>query len=247
MSIFRTSDYGIFKTIAGNRPLNKGNLLRLKASIEYVNLLEQCPIIVDKDFGIIEGQHRLQAAKELGVDVFYVVTEKDPQAAMVLLNSVKKSWGFDDWVYHWAGKGVPSYIKILSLSEELNRSTYELVRVFQSRRSKSPHAIKDGLLELMSEEIINEGISAIKHSNSIIDRLHELSMKRFSFLYSIKFKEAIFYFIKRRDVDLEELESKLILKMDLLRPCTSVKDYGELIFNIYNFGKKNKIESIKQE
>lgn len=71
----RTSDYSLFKLLRGNRDLNKPHMNKMKEAIESDNRLNLHPIIVNKNFEVIDGQHRLQCAKELGVDIFYIRSE----------------------------------------------------------------------------------------------------------------------------------------------------------------------------
>ena len=59
----KTSDFSIFKTMDGNRPPNPQHIRRLKDSM-MVNGVLCNPIIVNEFGYVIDGQHRLIAAKE---------------------------------------------------------------------------------------------------------------------------------------------------------------------------------------
>ena len=73
--IEKTRNYGMFKFLIGNRPLRKPALRKLKLAIEYDNQLGIHPIIVNNNLEVIDGQHRLEVAKELGVDIYYIKSD----------------------------------------------------------------------------------------------------------------------------------------------------------------------------
>ena len=65
MQLKSTKTYSIFNKVIGNRNLDSKNLSRIKNSINEIGL--QMPILVNENKSIIDGQHRLQAAKELKI------------------------------------------------------------------------------------------------------------------------------------------------------------------------------------
>ena len=69
--IHQTTDYSMFQTLEGNRNLNKLHLKRLKNSFQKKYLLS--PIIVNEKFEIIDGQHRFEAGKQLGLPINFLI------------------------------------------------------------------------------------------------------------------------------------------------------------------------------
>ena len=61
--VLQTNVHSIFKTQKGNRPINKNHLDRLILSMKKKYLIS--PILVNEKMEVIDGQHRLQAQKEL--------------------------------------------------------------------------------------------------------------------------------------------------------------------------------------
>ena len=57
----------MFKKIKGNRIVNKSNLNAIITSMEQQQLVS--PIMINEKFEIIDGQHRFEACKELGLPV----------------------------------------------------------------------------------------------------------------------------------------------------------------------------------
>ncbi len=61
--VYQTSDLSIFKQIEGNRVPNLQHIKRLADSIRVYGM--KCnPILVNERMEVIDGQHRLMAAKE---------------------------------------------------------------------------------------------------------------------------------------------------------------------------------------
>lgn len=72
MNILKTNDYGLFKSIMANREIDDKHVKRLAKSIARKNLLYIRPLIVNEKMQIIDGQHRLAAAKEIKATVYYL-------------------------------------------------------------------------------------------------------------------------------------------------------------------------------
>ena len=66
-----TNDYLKFKTLKGNRNVNKLHVRRLKESFKEAYLLS--PIIVNQNFEIIDGQHRFEAAKSMELPINFII------------------------------------------------------------------------------------------------------------------------------------------------------------------------------
>ena len=90
--IKETSDYDIFKKHVHNRPLVEGNILKILKSIQFKNLLKYRPILIDKDYRVIDGQHRLEAAKRLCISVFYEMKTDVEHVDIKLLNDNQKGY-----------------------------------------------------------------------------------------------------------------------------------------------------------
>jgi len=72
--VYKTNDLSIFNQIKGNRPPNPQHVRRLCDSIKTHGILQN-PIIVNENMDIIDGQHRLLAAKESESSVYYIVVD----------------------------------------------------------------------------------------------------------------------------------------------------------------------------
>jgi hypothetical protein len=121
MKIEKTTKYDIFKVVNGNRALNRGHIKNLAVSVMRNNLLEFNPIIVNKKMEVIDGQHRLEVAKNNGLPIYYVISETSTLNDVQSLNSAQKVWCMQDYIDSFIEQGNDNYVVL-----DLFIKTYEL-------------------------------------------------------------------------------------------------------------------------
>jgi len=102
-------DYGKFGKLKGNRPIHPQNVRSLVAQLKRNNKLKFFPLTVDADFRVIDGQHRLEAAKLLNVEVYYQI---DPDGDIVTtreVNTVGIQWSLHDFLNNFLENNESSY------------------------------------------------------------------------------------------------------------------------------------------
>ena len=97
VKIQKTTNYNQFKKIKGNRPYAQRHLSNLIASIAEKNLLEYKPILVNEQMEIIDGQHRVAAAKKLGLPVYFIQMGFG-DLRTVIASQVERTWGLSDFL-----------------------------------------------------------------------------------------------------------------------------------------------------
>jgi hypothetical protein len=109
-----TTDYAKFKTMLGNRNINRNHVLRLMEEMRrYPDIFATQPILVNKDFYIVDGQHRFQAAHELGVPVYYTILENANLDTARHLNVAQRGWGLVDFARSYAETGRKDYVTFM--------------------------------------------------------------------------------------------------------------------------------------
>src|SRR5437868_13330592 len=94
----QTTDYEKFVFRKDNRAkICKEHVDRLIKSIKITNLLQWRPIEVNSAMEVLDGQHRLLAAKALGVPIYYKVIDNATPESIILMN-VHKNWGMGDYL-----------------------------------------------------------------------------------------------------------------------------------------------------
>lgn len=117
MKIEYTKDLSQFSDIPGNRALSRQHLDELKRSIQVKNLLEFHPIVVNEYKEVIDGQHRLVAAEELGCGIYYVEGKGLGFDDIKLLNINTKNWTLNDYLDSYVRKGNSYYKKFKEFYE----------------------------------------------------------------------------------------------------------------------------------
>ena len=149
--IKNTRDYSLFKSITGNRDLNKSHVKRLLLIFgERPQKLQWVPILVNENHEVIDGQHRLEAAKKLEVPVYYRVikglTLEDCQA----LNSNSKMWTPNDYARAYCANGVDAYCKYLEFKQKWGLNHDVVMRYLALETPITSTSFKDGYLEVPS-------------------------------------------------------------------------------------------------
>lgn len=91
---------------------------KIKLSIKEFGLIPGRPVLIDKDFNIIDGQHRFIAMKELDLPIPYQIIEGDVISKTMALNSNQSQWQLIDYVRSYAEQGNDNYRKLLKFDEK---------------------------------------------------------------------------------------------------------------------------------
>lgn len=105
----QTNDYSMFKTLDGNRNVNKLHVNRLKESFKKAYLLS--PIIINLRNQIIDGQHRFEAAKALGLPIYYIICDDYGLEEVQILNTNMKNWKKEDYLHAYCDLKKPEYLQ----------------------------------------------------------------------------------------------------------------------------------------
>ena len=133
-----TSDYKKFKVYKENRDVDPQHLRKLVENIEKRNLLVDMPIIIDKDWYVIDGQTRLEAAKTLQVPVHYTVARKAERKDISTLNMQGKTWILADWMKYYCSLKNKHYLKFRKFIKDCDLSLANgliLFGVFKDRKN----------------------------------------------------------------------------------------------------------------
>lgn len=109
-SVFTTSDYNMFQFSKFNR-----NVLLRKEMIEQAKEGFIAPIIVNENFLVIDGQHRLVASEKIGVPVSYIIIPGLNEDDIVRMNSVQKPWSLRNYIEAYANEGIEEYVRLVEL------------------------------------------------------------------------------------------------------------------------------------
>lgn len=113
-----TTDYKKFKYMGGNRRVSKKRVDTIAKSMAlHPDIFPIRPILVNEKFEIIDGQHRYNAAKKLGIPVWYDVAEGIGQDEALQLNQNQANWTLLDYARSYAHAGKVDYKDYLKVLE----------------------------------------------------------------------------------------------------------------------------------
>jgi len=105
--IQKTTNYDLFKTVRGNRTINTNHLAKLTLSVAKKNLLEYAPIMVNESMEVIDGQHRLEVARQQNLPIYYTIVPRAGLGEVIELNTTLRNWKLVDFVDSMIVQGNP--------------------------------------------------------------------------------------------------------------------------------------------
>lgn len=224
MQIYYTVELKIFKEVTANREVNKSHVKKLIAAIKKNNLLRINPILVDRKMNVIDGQHRLEAARQLKEGIYYIIDEHISEADISTLNSNKSNWKPSDYVNYYSinkAVGFSLVTKLLNLYPWLNISA--CVALLSSSGSGRPAEIREGKIDVSN---YNNAIEILPKIDALKDD--------FKFVTSGKFIRAFRKLIETGLYDHDHFLKKLEMNKRAFVQCATTKQYLEMIEEFYN-------------
>lgn len=225
----QTTDYSIFKTIDGNRPIDWRHVERLANKIKQKNLLHLEPILVNSSLGVIDGQHRLEVAKQLIVPIFYNIDDAVTKEDIATLNSNKLNWTIMDFINFYLVEGKPGFDILTNFMIENPLIPIRMVlKLLAPTNTKNTiQLIKDGVLD----------VSQIEFGNRVAEGLKQYA-EHIKFAYDRDFVLAVINCHRIEGYDHARMMSKVEAQPRSVVRCISAKQYSEMLAEIYNFKSK---------
>lgn len=240
MEIQYTRDYSIFKKMSGNRLIDQKHLRRLRLSIEKENQLALHPIIVNKDLSVIDGQHRLEIARQLGIEVYYLQSDTVSDAHLIEGNSNQKSWEIDNFIdFYCTRDKKEEYIKLKKFMNETGLKTKAIISLLIG--NVSPVIIdflKTG--KFAFPKLINHS-EIIEFYQQFISYVDDKNIKPMSMFTNFQFTKALRWMFLTSGFSTDTFFRKLDQKWFELKPQRVAEDWYKLLINIYNFKNNDKI------
>lgn len=238
----KTRNYEMFNFLKYNREVKSYE--RVLNSIKKKNLLEFRPILVDKDFNVLDGQHRLLAAKELELEIYYEIKDKHCTPEDVILLNNQTKWCLSDYLNFWSEQENADYIKLKKLCSDFDMYPtmgYKLL-TGNSAGGSCYKLFREGRFVFPDQE--TESIFHIRFSQiqEILNKIRHLYIGNKAFLNSTKISLTLINLLSNRQVDFNLFFNKIILRMDLIRPCATQEQYLVMFTAIYNYKNQNRIE-----
>ena len=233
--IKQSSDFTIFKKIEGNRLIKQSHINKLVLSIQEKNLLHLKPIIVNKDFYILDGQHRLEAARICNVPIFYIQIDSSAFREMSNLNHNQLNWSFKDYMNFFSTiLKNENYIKLNKLC-----NTYELDvnsillfagEVYTKKEFKTKFFKGDFVFQCDLDILANR----ISSWRKLLEIFKEKNCDFLSFFNTSQFKSSWVKFTSSPKVNQENLFDKIKDNIPQFYPCYTQDQTIDMLLKVYN-------------
>lgn len=129
--IHKETDYNKFKIMAGNRGVVHSHVMRLKDEmLKDAELLEAAPILVNENLFIIDGQHRYEAAKSLGLPIYYIVKKGVTISTARRMNVTQRGWTMMDFAESYAEGGNKNYQQFISMTKKFPNISQSIIMIY---------------------------------------------------------------------------------------------------------------------
>lgn len=244
-----TNDYTMFRTLEGNRNVNKLHIKRLKESFQKAYLLS--PIIVNEKFEIIDGQHRFEAAKQIGLPINFIIATNYGLKEVQMLNENMKNWKKEDYLNAYCDLKNPEYLKFRNFMRRFpefgiaacetiltgkltggsdNRIDSNLRSEINIRGTYTIRYFQEGELTIPNYVLSVENAKKI-----IMIKPYYEGFNRSSFVRAMIGIFRIDYYNHSKFIE------RLTANPTALQHCANITQYKFMIEDIYNFRSREKV------
>jgi hypothetical protein len=217
----KTKNYSKFLFSKENRDIKTKTIAAIKESMNKFGFIPGRPVLVTKDWLIVDGQHRFLAAKDLGIEIEFEVLEGDYIDKMILLNSTQSNWTLEDYVNSYASQNIDCYKKLLAFQEKHDLNLSSAITILFGV-GVSPDSIRKGNI-----------IKLNPNAEKIADFIKDCNVV--SYNKDNKFVRAVVsVYNKLSKQQLSKLKSRLIIVPKL----SNSTDFIIAFENIINKGKR---------
>jgi hypothetical protein len=225
--LFVTKDYSIFKTLKGNRVLDKHHIYRLKNKIEAEgNLTSEFPVNLNDNYEIIDGQHRIEALKELNFPVYYTISEGASLATVRQVNIARKNWNWYDYAQSFAAEGNRHYQDLLHFYDAF-KFNYRILLGYSSGGKR----IHNVVYQEGEFKILDRGMTF-----GLLNRLSEIRETLPFPTITNQLGSAFYDILNHPDYDHDRMVKKLTANGSQLHEWRKKADWLRNLEDIYNYG-----------
>jgi ParB-like nuclease domain len=243
-----TKDYSLFKFDLPNRNVYPDAVEKLVESIKNRNKLKYHPVIVNGNYSVIDGQHRIKAAEKLNTEVFYVIDVDGGIKDITCANVNQKTWKMEDYVNFYCSSGISSYIKCKNIIEKfkINISVFNSIAPGSARGGFGNTRMKQGKFVLTDQQerdleiFLDEVFPFLNRLKLYMDKEQRTIIKTRFFFRALHEMRKFFpdEFLEILDA-LEKDFFKITVRMSAL-------SYMHLFVSIYNQQHRKKIHLEKE-
>lgn len=228
-----TKNYEIFKLLKENRDVIESKVASLAKAIKKKNMLKTNPIIVNSYMYVMEGQHRLAAAKILGVPIYYIIDDAFEIQDMISLNTHRCNWTGENYVKYYAERGFEEYIKLKDfLSENKVSVKIGMLMLVNVDNDRTYPMMKEGSFKFEQSAVNKQFVRSFVR---LRDLLKSINFRPTVMLTNTTFIRSTKLLFESPFVDHETFFQQADRACHLFRSRHTVAQYLEMFSEIYNF------------
>jgi hypothetical protein len=237
-----SKNVGTFKYHEVNRDfLNRISQSRINRIAESMinDGLKPIPIIVTSKFYVVDGQHRLEAAKIAGKGIYFIIDTSIPNTAKGIfeaarsMNQNSKEWSKKDYIHGFSEMGKESYTTLEKFGEKFPMfSLTERIMLLQNSGTK--HANK--------ADFANGEFDVVDVNKAELWANNLLSLKEYfpqGYNKSVFVRTLLTIMEKKTEFSFDEFLRKVQLRPGSIYLCGDKRSYAEMIEEIYNYKRPN--------
>lgn len=219
-----------FKLVEGNREIVEKKVKEIATSMRQNGYLVEKPIIVNEKLEILDGQHRVEAAKRVGIAVAYNVKTGGTLLDCIRYNSMETKWKLPQYITAYAVNGDTSYRYLQNLVKAFpDLSLENITRVTGNGDSDT---IKNGRFSMSAGEY-QETCAALTYACSFVDDLNTAKGHKGNKYRA--YMAAILFCYGREEVDNDLLRARVHTNRNMLTGATNIAACIENLDEIYNY------------
>jgi hypothetical protein len=250
MKIFETTNYDLFKSNSLEYTSSKQNREVTKQGVKRAinNILstkKKCviPIVVNTKMEVIDGQHRLEACRELKVPVRFFKTKEIKQEMIPTLQG-GKAWGLIDYVKSFAEQGVTDFQILLNSYNNRPLSSLKMgsLGVLYQGRSFSTAQLKNPNFKLTTEmkQLYKDNSQKVSFLLAAVNENTNRSVN--DAIVTEKWMSSLVRFIQNKNVSLTHLAERLSKTQKTLPTSRQQAPIDQALCELYNEGSSTKIQ-----
>ena len=243
--IYETSDYGIFTIRDDNRDtrfyadgIDPDHVKKIADSVRLNNMLSINPILVNESLEVIDGQHRLRAAQECGVSIFYIIDPNITANDMLQLNINRRNWDSHDKLNFYRKNGKESYQKLYEFIQKYKISLRLGLLLTDANRGAGRQGFDNGTFQFNME------LTALNFETCIrtLNKLRAIIPVN-KHLETARFWQPLLKLVTHPEFNSEHWLSKIEMHPEKFSIKATQKQYFDSFKYVYNYKtQRNKIK-----
>jgi hypothetical protein len=233
--IFVTRNYEMFKFRKDNRELRHYHITDLMKSMKERGWIKGSYVVINEKNEIIDGQHRFESGRRLNLPIMFTIEKGTNFDDIQDLNQLQVNWSKGEHINGWVKKGNPSYVILEQFQKDY--SEFKLTEQLMVL-GNTTIPIKKG--DFTSGKFV---VKSLKIGSELLNKLRQLKPYFENHYYKSVFVRSMLTMIinKKDKFDFDEFLHKVQLRPTMLVQCGTKEQYYEVIENIYNFKRSNKV------